>query len=233
MGADESFDSFYAAQFHQLTLQLYAYTADVSLAQDAVQEAFTRAWARWDTILGYENPAAWIRRVAMNVAASRWRRVRAARAHAHYHRETIHGPSPDRVALARALATLPDRTAAGDRAVPHRRPVGGRDRRPGERGRGDGEGLVAPWPGRARRPAHGRQGGPLCMTTTSTTGSRPSCAGGPLVVPAGPGAARAVHRQRRRVHAATGGAVAALLRVDNVPVRADRGSTTDDGGCFT
>jgi RNA polymerase sigma-70 factor (ECF subfamily) len=110
MGADESFDSFYAAQFHQLTLQLYAYTADVSLAQDAVQEAFTRAWARWDTILGYENPAAWIRRVAMNVAASRWRRVRAARAHAHYHRETYtDGPSPDRVALARALATLPDR----------------------------------------------------------------------------------------------------------------------------
>jgi RNA polymerase sigma-70 factor, ECF subfamily len=110
MGPDESFDSFYAAQFQQLTLQLYAYTADLSLAQDAVQEAFTRAWARWDTLARYEHPAAWIRRVAMNVAASRWRRLRAARAHAHYHRETYaEGPSPDRVALARALATLPDR----------------------------------------------------------------------------------------------------------------------------
>jgi RNA polymerase sigma-70 factor (ECF subfamily) len=110
MGIDESFDSFYAAHFQPLTLQLYAYTADVSLAQDAVQEAFTRAWPRWDTLLGYDNPAAWIRRVAMNVAMSRWRRTRAARAHAHYHREThTEGPSPDRVALARALATLPDK----------------------------------------------------------------------------------------------------------------------------
>ena len=36
-------------------------------------------------------------------------------------------------------------------------------------------------------------------------------AGGPLVVPAGPGAAREVYRHRRRVHAAAGGAVAALL----------------------
>lgn len=104
-----SFDHFYAANFHQLTLQLYAYTADVGQAQDAVQEAFSRAWSRWSRIATYDNPAAWVRLVAMNVVRSRWRRMRAARAHAHHHREQIaEGPGPDRVALARALATLPE-----------------------------------------------------------------------------------------------------------------------------
>ncbi|HEX2773821.1 MAG TPA: sigma-70 family RNA polymerase sigma factor [Micromonosporaceae bacterium] len=105
-----SFDDFYAAEFQRLTLQVYAYTADVGLAQDAVQEAFSRAWPRWDRLSAYDNPAAWVRRVAMNVATSRWRRARAARAHALYHRPSVaDGPNPDRVALARAMATLPER----------------------------------------------------------------------------------------------------------------------------
>ncbi|MET0417040.1 MAG: sigma-70 family RNA polymerase sigma factor [Actinoplanes sp.] len=105
----DSFEEFYAAHFQPLLLQLYAYTADLGQAQDAVQEAFTRAWRRWDRLAGYDRPAAWVRTVAMNVARNRWRRMRAARAHARYHREdVIPGPGPDRVALARALATLPD-----------------------------------------------------------------------------------------------------------------------------
>lgn len=107
---DDSFDTFYAVNFHPLTTQLYAYTADVGHAQDAVQEAFSRAWARWGRVSTYDNPAAWVRHVALNVARSRWRRLRAARAHARYHREEVtEGPGPDRVALARALATLPEK----------------------------------------------------------------------------------------------------------------------------
>jgi RNA polymerase sigma-70 factor (ECF subfamily) len=104
------FDEFYYANVHQLVLVLYAYTADTGLAQDCVQEAFTRAWARWDRLVTYDNPGAWIRRVALNVAANQWRRTRAVRAHAHYHREqVVDGPGPDRVALARALAAIPER----------------------------------------------------------------------------------------------------------------------------
>jgi RNA polymerase sigma-70 factor, ECF subfamily len=103
-----SFDEFYAANFHRLTLQLYAYTGDAGQAQDAVQEAFSRAWPRWSTLVTYDDPGGWVRRVAWNVLKNRWRRLRVARAHAHYHRERlVEGPSPDRVALARALATLP------------------------------------------------------------------------------------------------------------------------------
>nr|WP_239126429.1 sigma-70 family RNA polymerase sigma factor [Asanoa siamensis] len=109
-GRTDTFDAFYAANFDRLVLQLYAYTADVSAAQDAVQEAFSRAWARWDRVAGYDEPAAWVRRVAMNVATNRWRRVQAARAHARFHRaESVPPPSPDRAALARALRALPPR----------------------------------------------------------------------------------------------------------------------------
>ncbi|MDM4721788.1 sigma-70 family RNA polymerase sigma factor [Micromonospora sp. WMMA1363] len=108
-GVGDSFEEFYAANFQPLMLQLYAYTADIDHAQDAVQEAFSRAWARWDKLVRYDRPAAWVRKVAMNVVRNRWRRLRAARAHARYHRDQIvAGPGPDRVALAHALATLPD-----------------------------------------------------------------------------------------------------------------------------
>ena len=60
-------------------------------------------------------------------------------------------------------------------------------------------------------------------------------AGGPLVVPAGPGAARAVLRHRRRVHAMTGGAAAALLLVApavalvTVDDRPERPNVSDTG----
>lgn len=103
------FDDFYAANFGRLTVQLYAYVGDMTEAQDIVQEAFCRAWPRWDRIERYEDPVAWVRRVAWNVARSRWRRLRTAVLFAQRQRlETVAEPSPDRVAVSRALATLPD-----------------------------------------------------------------------------------------------------------------------------
>jgi RNA polymerase sigma-70 factor (ECF subfamily) len=35
-------------------------------AEDATQDAFAQAWARWDRISRYDNPGAWVRRVAIN-----------------------------------------------------------------------------------------------------------------------------------------------------------------------
>jgi len=104
-----SFEEFYAAHFQSLTIQLYAYTADLAAAQDLVQEAMCRALARWKRISAYEDPAGWVRRVAWNLAASRWRRARVASVYVHRQREEFASePSPDRVALVRALATLPE-----------------------------------------------------------------------------------------------------------------------------
>ncbi|MBX6749740.1 MAG: SigE family RNA polymerase sigma factor [Micromonosporaceae bacterium] len=104
------FAQFYAAQFHGITVQVFAYTGDLPLAQDIAQEAFTRAVIRWEKLRTYDDPAAWVRRVAFNLASSRWRHIRIASAYLRRQREQhVDGPGPDRVALARALATLPNR----------------------------------------------------------------------------------------------------------------------------
>ncbi len=106
----DDFSEFYAAQFHGITVQVYAFTGDFAQAQDIAQEAFTRAVIGWEKLRGYDDPATWVRRVAFNLASSRWRRNRLAAAYRRQQRERyVDGPSPDRVALTRALATLPDR----------------------------------------------------------------------------------------------------------------------------
>ena len=103
-------ESLYAGHFHSLSVQLYAYTGDLGVAQELVQEAFTRAIPRWSKISIYDDPLAWIRRVAFNLAKSRWRRMRTAAAFHRQHREeTVSEPSPDRVALVAALARLPEK----------------------------------------------------------------------------------------------------------------------------
>jgi RNA polymerase sigma-70 factor (ECF subfamily) len=103
------FDEFYAAHFGDLAVQVYAYLGDRDEAQDLVQEAFCRALARWPRIRAYDDPLAWVRRVAWNLATSRWRRIRTARAFQSRARgePTVDGPGPDRVALVEALLRLP------------------------------------------------------------------------------------------------------------------------------
>jgi RNA polymerase sigma-70 factor, ECF subfamily len=106
--AGHGFEDFYAAQFEPLVVQLAPYLGDVAEAQDVVQEAFCRAWPRWDRLAGYDDPAAWVRRVAWNLATSRWRRVRTSLRFARRERGVVvDGPGPDRVVLEAALATLP------------------------------------------------------------------------------------------------------------------------------
>ncbi|MEV0729399.1 SigE family RNA polymerase sigma factor [Polymorphospora sp. NPDC050346] len=103
------FDEFYHAHYRALTVQMYAYTNDLGQAQELVQEAFCRAFARWDKVIRYDDPLAWVRRVAWNLATSRWRRLRTAQAFLRRQRTEDHvpEPSPDRVVLAAALAQLP------------------------------------------------------------------------------------------------------------------------------
>ncbi|MFI6263159.1 SigE family RNA polymerase sigma factor [Micromonospora sp. NPDC051006] len=102
------FTSFYEAHFHRLAVQLYAYLGDHAEAQDLTQEAFCRVLERWDRISTYDDPSAWVRRVAWNLATSRLRRMRTAVRHlAGQREEHVPGPEPDRVALTAALAALP------------------------------------------------------------------------------------------------------------------------------
>ncbi len=101
-------DAIYEAHSTRLVSQLYAYTRDLALAEDLVQEAFVRVVPRWSKISKYDDPVGWIRRVAWNLATSDWRRSRRARAVASRMREErVAEPSPDRVVLVQALGTLP------------------------------------------------------------------------------------------------------------------------------
>lgn len=102
------FDEFYRAHFRAMTVQLCAYIGDLGHAQDLVQEAFCRAFSRWEKIVKYDDPVAWVRKVAWNLATSRWRRARIAERFVRRQREEhVPGPSPDRVAMEAALALLP------------------------------------------------------------------------------------------------------------------------------
>jgi RNA polymerase sigma-70 factor (ECF subfamily) len=57
-----SFDDFYRTEYPRLLRVLSA--ADVSAA-DALQEAFTKAATAWPRISRYDDPAAWVRHVAV------------------------------------------------------------------------------------------------------------------------------------------------------------------------
>ncbi|MFF5071428.1 SigE family RNA polymerase sigma factor [Micromonospora olivasterospora] len=106
--AGPGFDEVYRRHFQPLVVQLYTFVGDLGEAQDLVQEAFSRAWPRWHRISRYDDPVGWVRRVAWNAAASRWRRLRTARLFQQRQRlESVDGPGPDRVALAAALRALP------------------------------------------------------------------------------------------------------------------------------
>ena len=102
------FEALYAVHYTSLTTQLYAYFGDRQQAQDVAQEAFCRALARWRQISTYDDPVAWVRRVAWNLATSQVRRSRVAAAFRRRHQpEHVAPPSADRVALFTALRALP------------------------------------------------------------------------------------------------------------------------------
>lgn len=109
MGGELGFDEFYAASFRRLVGQLYAMTGNLTDAEDAVQEAYARAWQRWDKVGDYGAPEAWIRTVAYRIAVSSGRKAKN-RVLAHRHREEgreqLPGLNPDHLALMAALRRI-------------------------------------------------------------------------------------------------------------------------------
>jgi RNA polymerase sigma-70 factor (ECF subfamily) len=107
--ATDDFDAFYAARGPGLVRSLYARTGNMDRAAECTQEAFIRAWMRWPS-LHHENPVAWVRAVAWNLAISDWRAK--SREHARLMgadaREAVRAePVAEMVAVRKAVATLP------------------------------------------------------------------------------------------------------------------------------
>ncbi|MEU8298844.1 SigE family RNA polymerase sigma factor [Micromonospora sp. NPDC048909] len=104
----EEFDAFYAACAGRVVGHVHALTGNRSEAEDAVAEAFMRAWQRWHSVREADSPEAWVRRVASRIAVSSWRktfnRVRAHRRAAV--EQSVPGLNEDHVALLQALQRL-------------------------------------------------------------------------------------------------------------------------------
>ena len=83
---NDDFEVFYSARKDAVLRAVLAATGDRARAEDAVAEAFTQAYARWDRVRRHANPTAWVMRVALNSHRSWWRRT---------HRE-FPGEPPDR-----------------------------------------------------------------------------------------------------------------------------------------
>jgi RNA polymerase sigma-70 factor (ECF subfamily) len=112
----QSFDEFYRGTSLRLLRFGYAVVGDLTEAQDLTQEAYTRAWQHWRTLVVHPNPEGWLRLVLTRLATDHWRRL--GRWHAVLRRsgppEPGRPPNEDRVLLVAALRRLP---AAQRRAV--------------------------------------------------------------------------------------------------------------------
>jgi RNA polymerase sigma factor (sigma-70 family) len=104
----------YAASYARLVAVVGAVCGDRHEAEEAVQDAFVRLMGSWATVSRYDDPEAWVRKVALRQVSNRRRKalngLRAA---------LRHGPPPDlpeptpvAIDAERALASLPEQQRA-------------------------------------------------------------------------------------------------------------------------
>jgi RNA polymerase sigma-70 factor, ECF subfamily len=72
----DSFEAFYAAAYRRVVGQVFALLGDLQEAEDVTQDAFAKASFHWKRIAAYDQPEAWVRRVAFNGAHNSSRRAR-------------------------------------------------------------------------------------------------------------------------------------------------------------
>jgi RNA polymerase sigma-70 factor (ECF subfamily) len=107
---EAEFTVFYEQQVQRIVRTVALVVHDAALAEDAVAEAFSRAWARWRRVRTHDRPAAWVTRVALNECNSRFRRRRVERrkAHAVARPDEVHDPEPRASHVWAAVARLPE-----------------------------------------------------------------------------------------------------------------------------
>lgn len=68
-------EQLYESEWEPLMALAYTLTGSRAASEDIVQDAFVRAQKNWSQVSHYERPGAWLRRVVLNLAVSRWRRT--------------------------------------------------------------------------------------------------------------------------------------------------------------
>src|SRR5687767_2964666 len=69
------FEDFYRQHYRAVVGLAFVLTGHSGAAEDIAQEAFLATHQRWDRVAGYDKPAAFVRRVAANLAVSRRRKL--------------------------------------------------------------------------------------------------------------------------------------------------------------
>lgn len=69
------FTALFESEYRPLLRIAYGLTGSQAEAEELVQEAFIRCYQRWAKVESYDNPGAWLRRVLLNLATSRGRRL--------------------------------------------------------------------------------------------------------------------------------------------------------------
>jgi RNA polymerase sigma-70 factor (ECF subfamily) len=109
------FAALYRREYRSIRALAWALTGDAGTAEDVAQEAFLRAHQRWHVVSEYDEPGAWVRRVAINLATSflrrRARELRALVRVQSQRRPDWEMPESDRQFWA-AVRALPRRQAA-------------------------------------------------------------------------------------------------------------------------
>ena len=109
------FEYFYLQEYPKVVALAYVLSGSRAGAEDIAQEAFLRAYRDWDRIGNYEHQAAWVRRVAANLATSGLRRrlveARALTRLARRWEPTVDPLAADNAEFWAAVRTLPRRQA--------------------------------------------------------------------------------------------------------------------------
>lgn len=71
------FEAFYREEYPAVVALMYGLTGIAWVSEDLAQEAFLRAYRDWTRIGQTPTADAWVKRVALNLAVSRFRRLRS------------------------------------------------------------------------------------------------------------------------------------------------------------
>jgi len=111
--ARPDFGGFYEREYRQVAGLAFVLTNDRPAAEDLAQEAFASAYRRWTEVGAMDQPGAWVRRVVVNKAMSRFRRIAVeGRALARMNEATASPPvSAESVAVWEAIRRLSSKQA--------------------------------------------------------------------------------------------------------------------------
>jgi RNA polymerase sigma-70 factor (ECF subfamily) len=98
----------YGACYARLVAVVGAIAGSRPDAEEAVQEAFVRLIGKWSTVGTYDDPEAWLRKVALGIVSNRRRKVRNGLRALWRHGRAADDPGPagDAVDVRRALTAL-------------------------------------------------------------------------------------------------------------------------------